>query len=411
MKISWISVAFLSILYFANTAQAQGQSVQSKHYNLYYEGSRLEADSTLRLLEKAYDGYKAFFQKEPLLKKEARLRVCFYKDRAAWSAGIAADGAKAPNAGGYYWPPSKTAYLFKQPTLGYTRKLILHEAGHQFHYLSRTNNKNPKANWYIEGVAEHLAEHYWDGETLVLGVPALSLKDYPKNALDALKSGKITLKSMIKGKDNRALGSLFVRFLCTEKKLAKAYKKLSAALDAGADSEATCLKYLGKIEVLEKRFLKWLENNLQDWTYVFNEWEQLAKDRFYGHAGVVSFCRLTKTVKKLEAKLEVPIGGRWQAGLLLSYSGSGGEYTVALMNQNGLVVVNQRKDGKWTRIGEKKFKKPLPGQKIAMSVSRKGAKVQLTLQGKKVGSFKLKGPYVGLVLDSCQPRFAEVRWK
>ncbi|MDF1663191.1 MAG: hypothetical protein P1V97_15555 [Planctomycetota bacterium] len=411
MRVSCLSIVLVICLGFVSSAHAQGQSVQGPHYRLYYEGSRLEADATLKLLERAYDGYKAFFQKAPTLKEGQRLRVCFYKDRAAWEAGIAADGTKAPAAGGYYWPPSKTAYLFKQPTLAYTRKLILHEAAHQFHYLSRTNNKNPKANWYIEGVAEHLAEHYWDGKTLVLGVPALSLKDYPKLALDSLKAGKITLKSMIKGQDNRALGALFIRYLCTEKKLAKAYKKLAVALDAGAESEAACAKYLGKIDDLEKRFLKWLEDAQQDWTYVYNEWEQLAKDRFYGHAGVVSFCRLTKPAKKLEAKLEAPVGGRWQAGLLLAYSGSGGEYTVALMNHKGLLLVNQRKDGKWTRIGEKQFQKPRPGDKIAMSVSRKGSKVQLTVQGKKVGSFKLAGPYFGLVLDSSKPRFSCVRWR
>ena len=49
----------------------------------------------------------------------------------------------------------------------------------------RTRNQAPKAGWYIEGVAEHLGWHTWDGEELVLGViPPVSLKDYPRLALE-----------------------------------------------------------------------------------------------------------------------------------------------------------------------------------------------------------------------------------
>lgn len=406
----WMLVPFLLLL-CASTAQGQGQSVEGPHYRLYYEGSRLEADATLKILEKAFEGYESFFHTTPKLSGSERLRVCVYKDRKAWQAGIAADGATAPSAGGYYWPPSKTAYLFQQPTKYYTRKLILHEAAHQFHYLSRTKNKNPKANWYTEGVAEHLAEHYWDGETLTLGVPALSLKDYPKKAWDDIKSGAISLKAMIKGQDHRPLGGLFVRYLCTEKKLAKAFKKLSQALDSGAGSEVACQKFLGPIASLEKRFLKWLEAHQQDWTYVYNEWEQLSRDRFYGHAGVVSFCRLTKVAKTLRANLEVPAGGQWQAGLLLSYSGSGGDYTVALLNQSGQVVVNQRKDGQWTQLSATKIKKAKAGERIRLEASRKGSRVQLSIQGKVLGRYNLKGPYLGLALDSCKPRFSSVQWK
>src|SRR5690606_4627791 len=105
-----------------------------------------------------------------------------------------------PNAGGYYWPTNKTAYLFKQPTVYFTRMLFLHEVMHQFHHLARTKNKNPKAGWYTEGVAEYISRHFWDGEDLTLGIlPIATLEDYAAKALERFEDEGFDLAAMIDG--------------------------------------------------------------------------------------------------------------------------------------------------------------------------------------------------------------------
>ena len=79
------------------------------------------------------------------------------------SRRLLAAGVQPPAAGGYYHPSGRTAYAWRQPTIYFTRCLILHEATHQFHYLARTSNSVSLAFWYAEGLAEFLSRHYWDG--------------------------------------------------------------------------------------------------------------------------------------------------------------------------------------------------------------------------------------------------------
>jgi hypothetical protein len=399
------------LLAWPDFAVAQGQNIEGKYYQLYHEGSRGEAESTLRFLDLAYGHYKTFFKAAPKLDKSTKLRVCFYKNKKTWAAGIAADGTKAPNAGGYYWPTSKTAYLYQQATEYYTRVLLIHEAAHQFHYLSCTQNKNLKAGWYTEGVAEHLAYHFWDGENLKLGVAALSLKDYPGEALKDLTAKKITLKELIEGKSHRALGSMLVRFFVSNKPYVKRFQSLRVALDSGKDGTKAFIGIMGDPDKLQKPFVKWLKSAQAKWVYIYNEWEQIAGDKFYGHSkNTMSLCRLAGEATFLESKLKRPVGGRWQAGLLLSFDNS--EYTVALLDESGTLRVNKLKDGKWQRLAEHKLlKKPKAGQSILFQAKRSGKTVTLTVNSKRIGKFKLTGGHMGLALDGCQPRFFDTNWK
>ncbi|MHC5037287.1 MAG: hypothetical protein ACYTHM_08240 [Planctomycetota bacterium] len=141
-------------------------TVDSRHYKLFWEGSAEKAEEMSRVLEAAWEEFRKFFGTAPKLKKGERLLVRFFQKRAGWEAGIRKDGTNPPRSGGgYYWPPTKTAYLYRQPMRYYTRCLFIHEVAHQFHYLSRTGNRDPRVGWYTEGVVEHLAWHFKDYPT------------------------------------------------------------------------------------------------------------------------------------------------------------------------------------------------------------------------------------------------------
>src|SRR5204862_5986000 len=112
-----------------------------------------------------------------------------------------AGGTPPGIAGGYYDPVSKTAYAWRQPTIWWTRGLLIHECAHQFHQLGRATAKTGMPVWYVEGVADHLAHHTWDGEHLRLGVvPMLSLEDWPTPAQNTVKSGGFHLEDIVENK-------------------------------------------------------------------------------------------------------------------------------------------------------------------------------------------------------------------
>lgn len=162
------------------TYTLQDGVIETEHYALSLAVDAEEAAQVARMAEAAYDAMAAYFGAEPAV---GTLKAGWYADFAAFQAAVQADGTTAPNSGGYYWPPSQTAYMYTQPTRYYSRVLFLHELVHQFHFLARTENEG-RDSWYIEGVAEYLSRHDWDGRCLRLGrLPMLTWEDLPAQAL------------------------------------------------------------------------------------------------------------------------------------------------------------------------------------------------------------------------------------
>jgi len=158
--------AILLLLLAAPAAAApEPIRVETEHYALLAETDRAEAEELGRVLEAAWPQLEAFFGAAPDLDGDERLPVRFFATKESFAAGLRADGIAPPASGGYYHPPNRTAWLWRQPTIYNTRCLLLHEVTHQFHFLARTGNRSLPQNWYVEGLAEHLGRHEWDGET------------------------------------------------------------------------------------------------------------------------------------------------------------------------------------------------------------------------------------------------------
>lgn len=390
-------------------ALAQGpQVVIGDRYRLQHEGTRAEAEEALAVLEKAWAGFKRYFRRAPKLGRGERLKVNVYLTQASWEAGMRADKVAPPSgAGGYYWPGTRTAYLYKQPTRYYTRALLLHEAAHQFHYLACTRNINPGASWYTEGVAEYLAWHTWDGETLTLAELPMSLKDYPAKALGDLKAGRVTLAKLLDGQGHRPLGCVLVRFLSTHRKLGARWRKLAALLDARRPSRKSFEKLFGKAEVVEKHLLAWLEQEQEPWAQIWNTWERIGPARFEGRSeGVYSISRHKRAARKITAQLEVPASGRWAGGLLLHFE-SGERYTMLIVRSDGRVEVLGKPRGTWQVLKQTKLAAP-PGERLALEAERAGGEVIARVAGVEIGRWALPGGTFGLAVHDARLRFAEV---
>jgi len=414
-----MQVRILLILAAALCARAEGpQVVESTHYRLHLEGTPERASEYSRLLEAAWPQWQAYFGKKPKLKKGDRLDVRFFKTREPWAAAIEKDGAKAPDAGGYYWPPSRTAYLYQQPTDYYTRTLLLHEAGHQFHFLARTRNKQPSVGWYTEAVAEFLAAHEWDGAKLKLGVlPVISLNDYAGKALAAVKAEGFDLQKFVEtaGHDQRPVGWALYRYLATgnKGKPLKKFKDFARKMDGGVPSLNIFKKCFGKPAVVQPQFLAWLEQEQEPWEQVFVEWQSVAEGRIRAAAAKnkVSICRLKQMPKVLNATLLVPPRGvSWLAGLLVHYTGKD-DYTVMLLDWGGHIRV-QTWTGKSWKILERGAG-PGPGDdgNYKFQMFRKGANVYVQMGLLSYGPWELPEGSIGLAIQGCKVEFKDVTWR
>ncbi len=411
------AVALLCTLGFASRARADVHVIASAHYQLHYEGARVDAEEASRVLEAAWPSFKAFFGAEPKLASEQKLTVRYYTSREAWAAGILRDGTKPPgSAGGYYWPGTKTAHLYRQPTQYFTRALLIHEAAHQFHFLGRTRNKGPKAGWYTEGVAEYLSWHQWDGRKLVLGViPGVSLKDYPAVALQELEAPGFDLAAAVGGnaKVSRPLGWAIFRFLATGKagKPLPGFATFCRKMDQGGQPFALFKKAFGRPAKLFPRFLSWLREHQSPWAQVFNQWEQIGPQAFRGHAGVVSACRLKEPATTLGAVVELPARKRrWRAGLLLHWT-SADDYTVALVTKGGWIAIDRRLQGRWQRLARDRWPASESSTSRALRATREGPKVAFFLDGRRIGAWALPGSALGLALDNGDLRFRDVDFR
>ena len=411
-----LTVALALVLGLASTARADAHVVETAHYRLHYEGTRADAEEAGRVLEAAWQGFRAFFGGQPKLAEGERLTVRFYATGAAWAAGIRADGTNPPQgAGGYYWPGTKTSYLYAQPTHYFTRVLLVHEAAHQFHYLTRTRNRNPTAAWYTEGIAEHLSWHRWDGTRLELGVvPGITLKDYPAAALAEISARDFDLGAIVDGgvPASRAVSWALVRFLATgdEGKPLPRFDVFREKMDHGGAATPLFRSYFGRAGRLQPRLQAWLASHQTGWTPVFNEWEQVGPDGFRGRAGVVSACRLKHPPQSLHATVEVPRGLGARAGLLLHWTDND-DYTVLLVSGRGGVRVDRRQGGAWRPLYRGRVALAPGGGEVTLGARRDGDAVVVQVASQEIGRFELPpGPF-GLALERSDVSFRDVAWE
>ncbi|MGQ0613954.1 MAG: hypothetical protein ACT4PV_09485 [Planctomycetaceae bacterium] len=409
------AVAALAAALLAPAARAEEPAVEAAHYRLFAAAPPEEVEELGRLVEEAWKGFAAFFGKQPKLAEGQKLTVRMLATAEEWERAIRADGTGAPRgAGGYYWPGSRTAYLFRQPTLYYTRVLLLHEMAHQFHFLARTNNKAPTADWYAEGIVEHLSWHHWDGERLLLGVlPLLSLEDRAAGALAVARAPDFDLARVVEGEvaADRPIAWALFRFLATGDK-GKPLRRFDAfcrKMDAGGAAGPAFRGQFGPPKALQERFVEWLAAEQQPWTPVFNQWEPLAPGVVRGVAPVMSLCRSKAALASVRATLHLPAEARFLGGLILHFADAE-NYTVALLDRAGGLAVNRRAAGGWSRlfagdVGEG------GGEGRVLEAVRRGESVEISVDGKACAAFEFPPSPMGLALDGSDLRFTQLSWR
>lgn len=368
-----------------------GREVRTEHYDLYAEAAdgvdAVDAGDIGRMLEQFHALAAVAFGRAP----EGRLRVELYADKSGFDRALKADDQGSVDAGGYYAPETKKAYLYVQPSEYYTRQLILHECTHQFHFLSSTRNKAPKAEWYIEGLAEYYGMHTWDGHTLKLGAtPVMTLEDYPKRAAEHFeKDFHGDFRAVVTGtvKTHWPTSWAVVHFLMNNHP--EEFRALARKLDDRADPTAAWDGvFPGRTDELGKEFVAWLAKIRQPWEITFVAWQQWG-DRFEGKSDTTGVALLKDTPTALAVGVEAAEGdGDVMPGLVFGYRGKDDYYAVQTLPNRNVRLVHRR-GGRW--LPAVYF--PAKARKGAndLALSRRGDKWTLSLNGAELASLEVEG--------------------
>ncbi|MFB3892531.1 MAG: hypothetical protein ACE15C_10970 [Phycisphaerae bacterium] len=379
----------------SQTTQPAGE-LRTEHYDLQVQC--LDASEVGRMLEQLHAQLSEYFGAAP----SGRLSFAVYASRDEWASALRAEGQYVPpNAGGYYSPQLRKVYAWIQPSAYFTRQVLLHEATHQFHWLTATGNSTPTSDWYAEGLAEYFGMHDWDGGHLRTGViPAVTLEDYPAAALKAFEAAGEDVRKMSSGAGRPAAWAI-VHFL--RNKHPDQFRQLSARLDRQEDAAGAWDKVLkGDLSRLSQEFGSWLKSHVQPWQIVWANWQQRG-DAIEGDSQTMSLAVLKATPKTLAYRIEPQTAGV-TTGLVFGYRSPKDFYVFQALGAHSVRIIH-RKDGTWTAEG---LGKPTAVDDCTvLSITQDDKSTTLWAGGKQVARIAAVGQ-VGLNVENGRALFRPI---
>ena len=383
-----------------SASPAAAREIRTTNYDLYVEAG-VDPVETGRMLDALHQQLTAFFGRAP----EGRLRFEIYRDQEGFEAALARDNQPYEDGAGLYGPTFRKVWLAVQPTEHYTRQLILHEATHQFHFLVATGNRFPSAHWYMEGFAEYMGLHNWDGRELATGVvPAITLEDYPARAFKAFDEADWDFGAAVRGEIDvgQAGGWALVHFLANHAPLR--FRALATALDARQTPADAIAEIFAEAEsALAVEFQRWLREHRQPWEWVWNSWQQRG-EWIEGESEVVGMARLKERRDRLEVVMD-PVEGDLDGGLVFGFRSREDFHVLKILGNRAAEVI-RRYEGQWQRIAGPTPRPFAAGpRRLAVEQGRDG--VRLLVDGQLVHSMPVSGD-MGLLVDASRVRFRVV---
>ncbi len=391
-------------------------SVTTAHYALTFEvGSAERAEELGRMAEAAYQAFSSWFESAPELDAAERLAVSFYSTEARFQAALKAIGVSASGIGGYYDPGSRTAYLYEQPNPNYTNVLYVHEMAHQFHYLARTGNQN-RPSWYVEGLAEHLSRHDWDGQCIRLGVVSmLSWEDLPRKALDEVAQSGLDAASILSGTTvpSRAVSWAITSYLERGEGRTKtdAFAAYRALMDGGSAAGPEAFEaLLGPLSSIELGIAGWLPEAQEPLEPIYTEWMHVSPGTVRSlRTGRLTLARVKRPHSSFEVSIDERSSGAY-AGVLAGFTDTS-NYVAYLVGDDLQISEFKLVGGtaSWNLIG--KGVKPGEGGSFTWTVSHAGADTQVTVNGVSLSAAGGFQPASGPAAYDADAKFARMNWQ
>lgn len=381
--------------------------VETDHYVLHISGfDEDEARNLGALAETAWAGLARFFGAEI----PGPLSVFVAADQAEFEAALAEAGiGELEGAGGYYDPNGDRAYLYRQPTAYYSRVLLLHEIVHQ--YQAHAEDTAGQPGWYIEGLAEALGRHHWDGACLQLRVrPLLSWEDMAAQARDELDAGEPDLQSVLTGGSaSRALSQELLRLLSTDPDLAPAFAGWRAEVASGAIAAADLDAFeaaMGPTEDILAALEAFVPEDQEPLSPVWLDWIPEAADAARGWAEASSAARIKGAVREQSMRLDWPAAGA--VGAVYGYDPTTGDVELALLSGDGglsrFAVIGGSVT--WDSYGVVST-----ASSVTWTQTAGAAETDFSLNADSVRLPRALDPAGGLALYGAEAVFSELSWE
>ena len=256
--------------------KAQGIRTHSgTHLTLYTD---LPTTDEIRVLPQVFDlavqQWCAYFKVDPAKMTDWKVTACLIKNREKFNAAGLIPATLPDFAHGYAL--GDRLFVQEQPSAYYRRHLLLHEGTHAFMFRNFVSAGPP---WFMEGMAELLAAHRWDGTTL-------KMRQMPANREEVPFWGRVKI---IKAKVAQQQGLMIEEVM-------NFGSDAHRSVDAYAWSWAACV-FLDSHPEFQERFRAQLKRTIDsspqfsiemmeafgnDWFQVRQQWQVFVMNLDYG---------------------------------------------------------------------------------------------------------------------------------
>ena len=388
------------------TASGDGYAVSTAHYQLEILGfDEEEATKLGALAETAWEGFASFFGAEVT----GPLVVRIAADEAGFSAMLAEDGlTDLEGAGGYYDPNNGRAYLYRQPTAYYSRVLMLHELVHQ--YQDQTSYTSGLPFWYVEGLAEALSRHHWDGDCLQLRVrPLLSWEDLAAQAQNALDAGLDLSAVLIGASSGRPIAQELVRLLSGDPAFAPGFAAWRAEVAGGASATDPHVfeAHITDTPTLLAALEAFVPEDQEPMAPVYLDWIPEGSTAARGFAEYSSAARVKGEVTTFQMTTDWPADSA-NLGAVYGYDSATGDMELAFVDAGGNVSRFAIVGGAvtWDVLGAVS-----PAETVDWSHAAGADSTTVTIGGASVDLPRSLPPTGGLALYAAEAVYTGVSWE
>jgi hypothetical protein len=263
----------------------------SRHYALKTDLSDEQARHYLTLLELAFPHYVELFGRELPDLDRKRMAVVYAKSKESLAEALKSDGISWNfNGGGITYEGYNAGYQYPSGSLQYhLRYILLHECAHLYQ-ICLTGTISNVPNWYVEGVADTLANHVWEEAARRLTVNVVdkaTVNNYWDEGLRRMRSRPFTVGGANprgpKGKavGGRDVGFLLVTFFSTDLERwmkFRLWRDELLRLDLRGTYHERSFRLLGDLfggwPKLDADFKNWVRQRRASFHYVEWGWEQ-----------------------------------------------------------------------------------------------------------------------------------------
>lgn len=266
-------------------------TAESGHYRVTSEVGERHARETVALLERAWPSWKARFGSEPDPAEFGLLEVNVFTHHGRFARAVkdSIDVHVGQTKGRCDWKSGRV-WVLHAALPEEARSLILHEATHQFQFLTlpaetRRGRTDPLPFWYSEGTAHDCERHTVDGQVLELACArsahtgefaqwALLGTAQPFWRMDAY----LELGGYARGVQERPMGWALVRFFrhADDGKYRGAFERLEGMFARRENRRGFIESTPWTEKELERAFIAWLKSQVPRQGTIRGEWRSTA---------------------------------------------------------------------------------------------------------------------------------------